>query len=56
MVKAALYSDLKKSSDGPANQNIIFTDIVASIERPGCFRTTYDLYILHDHIVTDLLK
>lgn len=56
MTRIVELSELKKSSDGPSNQNIIFTDIVANIERSGCFKTTYDLYVLHDHIESDLLR
>jgi hypothetical protein len=52
--RLAELSQLKKVSDGPANQNVIFTDLMATIEKSSCLRPIRDLYVAHDVILLDL--
>jgi hypothetical protein len=47
---------MQKCSDGPSNNNIVSTNLIADIEKSGFMSKYRELYIVHDFIVTDLRR
>ena len=54
--RLAIIQELQRCSDGPANKNIVSTNLIADIEKSGFMSKSRELYVVHDFIVTDLRR
>lgn len=55
--RAGVLSELNLGGgEGPANQNVIKTTVIASMEKSGFLWKKQEIYLIHDFILVDLQK